>query len=37
MFEFIVVFKIVVAIAFKNVFRLEMHQNNIFIFLKNYF
>ena len=24
-------------IAFQNVFYLEMHQNNIFLFFKNYF
>ena len=31
------VFGSVVAVAFQNVFRSEMHQNNIFLFLKNYF
>jgi uncharacterized protein (DUF427 family) len=27
----------VVAITFQSVFRAEMHQNNFFYFLKNYF
>jgi hypothetical protein len=27
----------VVAVAFQSVFRAEMHQNNIFLFFKNYF
>jgi hypothetical protein len=27
----------VVAVVFQNVFYLEMHQNNFFLFLKNYF
>jgi hypothetical protein len=27
----------VVAVVFQNVFYLEMHQNNIFFILKNYF
>jgi hypothetical protein len=27
----------VVAVAVQSVFRLEMHQNNVFIFLKNHF
>jgi hypothetical protein len=30
-------FGIVVAVAVQSVFRLEMHQNNVFIFLKNHF
>jgi hypothetical protein len=29
--------KSVVAVVFQNVFYLEMHQNNFFLFLKNYF
>jgi hypothetical protein len=28
---------VVVAIVFQSVFHLEMYQNNIFLFLKNYF
>jgi len=27
----------VVAVAFQSVFYLKMHQNNIFLFKKNYF
>jgi hypothetical protein len=27
----------VVAVAFKSTFRAEMHQNDVFLFLKNYF
>jgi hypothetical protein len=27
----------VVAVAFQNAFRAEMHQNNVFLFFKNYF
>jgi hypothetical protein len=27
----------VVAVAFQSVFRDEIHQNDIFLFLKNYF
>jgi len=27
----------VVAVAFKRTFRVEMHQNDVFLFLKNYF
>jgi hypothetical protein len=30
-------FGILVAVATQNVFRLEMHQNNIFLVFKNYF
>jgi len=30
-------FGIAVAIAVQSVFRLEMHQNDIYLFLKNYF
>jgi hypothetical protein len=30
-------FVIVVAVAVQSVFRLEMHQNDIFLFFKNYF
>jgi hypothetical protein len=32
-----VVFRNVVAVAFQSAFYVEMHQNNIFLFLKNYF
>ena len=32
-----ILFDSVVAIAFQNVFYVEMHQNNIFLFFKNYF
>jgi hypothetical protein len=28
---------LVVVVAFQSVFYLEMHQNNFFIFFKNYF
>jgi hypothetical protein len=31
------VFGIVVAVTVQNAFRLEMHQNEVFLFLKNYF
>jgi hypothetical protein len=31
------VFEIVIAVAVQSVFRLEMHQNNNFLFFKNYF
>jgi len=31
------IFQIVTAVAIQNVFYLEMHQNNIFLFKKNYF
>jgi hypothetical protein len=31
------VFGIVVAVAVQSAFRLEMHQNKVFLFLKNYF
>jgi hypothetical protein len=31
------VFRIVVAVAVQSAFRLEMHQNKFFLFLKNYF
>jgi hypothetical protein len=27
----------VVAVAFQSTFRAEMHQNDVFLFLKNYF
>jgi hypothetical protein len=27
----------VVAVAFQSAFRVEMHQNNIFLFFKNHF
>jgi hypothetical protein len=27
----------VVAVAFQNIFHLEMYQNNVFLFFKNYF
>ena len=28
---------VVVVVAFQSVFRAEMHQNDVFLFLKNYF
>jgi hypothetical protein len=31
------VFVSVVAIAYQSVFRVEMHQNDVFLFFKNYF
>jgi hypothetical protein len=31
------VFGIVVAVAVQSAFRLEMHQNKVFLFFKNYF
>jgi hypothetical protein len=31
------VFGIVVAVAVQSAFCLEMHQNKVFLFLKNYF
>jgi hypothetical protein len=35
---FVVLFRSMVAVAFQNTFRVEMHQNNIFfLFFKNYF
>jgi hypothetical protein len=30
-------FGIVAVVVIQNVFRLEMHQNDFFLFLKNYF
>jgi hypothetical protein len=30
-------FEIMVVVAIQSVFRLEIHQNKIFLFLKNYF
>jgi hypothetical protein len=27
----------VVAVAFQSIFHLEMYQNNVFLFFKNYF
>jgi hypothetical protein len=30
-------FRSVVAVAFQSVFYAEMHQNDVFLFLKNYF
>jgi hypothetical protein len=30
-------FEIIVAVVFQIAFDTEMHQNNIFLFLKNYF
>jgi len=30
-------FRSVVAVVFKSIFHAEMHQNNIFLFFKNYF
>ena len=33
----IYIYGIVVAVAVQSVFRLEMHQNKVFLFLKNYF
>jgi len=30
-------FKSLVVVAFQNVFYLKIHQNNIFLFFKNYF
>jgi len=30
-------FEIIVAVTVQNDFSLEMHQNKIFLFLKNYF
>jgi hypothetical protein len=34
---YIYVFEIVVAVTVKSVFHLEIHQNKVFLFLKNYF
>jgi hypothetical protein len=31
------VFGVVVVVAFQNIFYSEKHQNNIFLFFKNYF
>jgi hypothetical protein len=31
------VIEIVIIVAVQSVFRLEMYQNNIFLFFKNYF
>jgi hypothetical protein len=31
------VFESVVAVVFQSAFRIEIHQNNVFLFLKNYF
>jgi hypothetical protein len=31
------VFEIVVAVAVQRVFRVEIHQNKVFLFFKNYF
>jgi hypothetical protein len=31
------VFEILVAVAVQSVFRLQMHQNKVFLFFKNYF
>jgi hypothetical protein len=31
------VFESVVAVAFQSIFYSKMHQNNVFLFLKNYF
>jgi len=31
------VFEIIVAVAIQSVFHLEMYQNKIFLFFKNYF
>jgi len=31
------VFENIVAVIFQSVFHSEMHQNNIFLFFKNYF
>jgi uncharacterized protein (UPF0333 family) len=36
-FLFLDLFGIVVAIMVQSVFRLEVHQNNIFFIFKNYF
>jgi hypothetical protein len=33
----VIVFVSVVVIAFKSAFRAEMHQNDTFLFIKNYF
>jgi hypothetical protein len=30
-------FESVIMVAFQNIFRLKIYQNNIFLFLKNYF
>jgi hypothetical protein len=31
------VFEIIVAVAVQSAFRVEMHKNKVFLFLKNYF
>ena len=37
MSSFSTLFGSVVVITFQSIFRVEIHQNNIFLFLKNYF
>jgi len=36
-FGIVVVVAVAVAVAFQNIFYSEKHQNNIFLFFKNYF